>query len=292
MKKIIIIALCSTLSSLAQITGNKNIETLSFKATNITGVKIDLHANIFIDTALKEGMTITTDSNLFKYIGKDTSNGILHFDQLKWIQPSNGIVIKIGAPLLKYIEQDAHDSVTITNLDAQYLEVIGTLGKIKLQGKVARLDLKIKSGKVDAKNLIVTNATTTITGYGNAVVNVTNELHTNIKEAKRLQLIGVPKKITGNYNELSLKKVKINTQKMTWIPLKIKNNSWKWNSFEVIGPKTNGQTFSYGFALIPGASKKEKWSTGTRVYKVGNNGKKELLVTITKEDKNTTVKLF
>lgn len=79
---------------------------------------------------------------------------------------------------------------------------------------------------------------------------------------------------------------------LRYIDFKIKNNSLKRNAFVVVGPKQDGRTFSYGFSLNPYASKKERWSVGTRIYKESRLGKRELLVTISESDENNTVKLF
>lgn len=291
MRKIICCALFSTIASLAQINGNKKIETRSFNIENLTTVKIDLNASILIDASLKEGMTITTDSNLFEYIAKENKEGILHLNQLKWIQPSNRMLIKIGAPNLKYIEQDTHGTVKIINLNSKYFQAVAAIGEIIMEGTTEKLYLKVKNGTVNAEKLIATNATVISNGRGEVNIHVTSELFTDLKEGTRLQLTGKPQ-ITGNYKENFKEFDKRSIDKIVWIPLKIKNNSWKWNSFEVVGPKRDGRKFSYGFTLLPGATKKEKWSTGTKVYKVDKHGDQELLVTITLEDKDGTVKLF
>ncbi len=60
----------------------------------------------------------------------------------------------------------------------------------------------------------------------------------------------------------------------------------------MVGPKKNGGRFSYGFPMMPGFSKKERWTTGTKVYKVNKIGIRKLLVTIKSEDEGKTVKLF
>ena len=79
---------------------------------------------------------------------------------------------------------------------------------------------------------------------------------------------------------------------MIWIPFKIKNNSWNRNNFLVIGPKKDGSSFSYGFPMMPGTTRKENWSVGSKVYKVNRLGLRKLLVEIKEEDKDKTVKLF
>lgn len=77
-----------------------------------------------------------------------------------------------------------------------------------------------------------------------------------------------------------------------FIKFKIKNNSFNRNHFVVIGPKSNGKMFSYGFPMMPQAERKENWTTGTKVYKVNKLGLRKLLIIIKPEDENKTIKLF
>ncbi len=77
-----------------------------------------------------------------------------------------------------------------------------------------------------------------------------------------------------------------------YINLKIKNNSWSRKHFVVVGTKPNGRNFSYGFPMMPGAVKKERWTVGTKVYKENSLGMRNLLVTLTEEDEGQTVELF
>ena len=44
--------------------------------------------------------------------------------------------------------------------------------------------------------------------------------------------------------------------------------------------------------MMPGISKKERWTVGTKVYKVNKIGLRKLLVKIKAEDAGKTVKLF
>ena len=56
---------------------------------------MQMYAKVTIDASLKEGMTITADSNLQSLIGKEIEGGTLTLDQVEWIKPSQDIIIKI-----------------------------------------------------------------------------------------------------------------------------------------------------------------------------------------------------
>ena len=62
--------------------------------------------------------------------------------------------------------------------------------------------------------------------------------------------------------------------------------------FVVKGPKVDGSYFGYGFPMMPGATKKERWTVGTKVYRINRLGLRKLLVEIKAEDEGQVVKLF
>tara|TARA_R110002074_G_scaffold161739_9_gene320003 strand:- start:3238 stop:4125 length:888 start_codon:yes stop_codon:yes gene_type:complete len=292
MKKLITLLLLVSMSSLAQTKGNKNIETRSFQIENVDVIKISFYANITIDQSAKEGMTISMDSNLFDKIDTEVVDGTLNLDQLEWIQPSKQVIIKIGAPNLKRVEKGTHRTLTIKNVDNDYLNVMAFVGKVVVSGKTKQFNIGVENGEIDASKLIAENARVNIWGRGKAKIYAENELFSIVKEDGRLDLVNAPKKLTGDTKKAISKKKKIDTSDIKWISFKIKNNSWNRNHFFVIGPKKNGRRFSYGFPMMPGFSKKERWTTGTKVYKINKIGDRKLLVTISPEDEGKIVNLF
>tara|TARA_R110002073_G_scaffold326975_1_gene507308 strand:+ start:17688 stop:18608 length:921 start_codon:yes stop_codon:yes gene_type:complete len=292
MKKLGLLLMLVSMSSLAQVKGNKNIETRSFKIENVDVIKINFYANITIDQSAKEGMTISMDSNLFDKIDTNVVDGILHLDQLQWVQPSRQVVIKIGAPNLKRVEKGTHRTLTIKNVDNEYLNVMAFVGKVIVQGKTKQFNVGIENGEIDASNLIAKNARVNIWGRGKAKIYAENELFSIIKADGRLDLANTPKKLTGDTKKTASKNKKIDKSDIKWISFKIKNNSWNWNNFFVVGPKQDGSKFGYGFPMMPGKVKQERWTTGTKVYKVSKLGLRKLLVVIKSENEGQTIKLF
>lgn len=292
MKKIIIIALLITTSINAQIKGNKKIETRTFSLENVGEIKINLYAKITIDYAAKELMTITTDSNLFDKIDTEVLEGKLHLDQLKWIQPSQKISIKIGAPNLRRVETGTHETLQIINIDSDYLNVMAPIGNVIVSGKVAQFNIGLENGEIDASKLKAENVRANIWGYGKAKVFAENEINSIIKNDGRLILVNTPKSLKGDTKKAIVKTKKVENTKVSWIRFKIKNNSSNRNHFVVVGPKSDGSKFGYGFPMMPFSTRKENWSVGTKVYKVNKLGLRKLLVKIKPEDAGKIVKLF
>ena len=292
MKKIIIIALLITASINAQIKGNKNIETRTFSIVNVEQIKVNLYAKITIDYAAKEMMTITADSNLFDNIDTEVLEGKLHLNQLKWIQPSQKINITIGAPNLRRVETGTHETLQLINVDSDHLNVMAPIGHVIVSGNVKQFNIGIENGKIDASKLIAENVRANIWGNGKAKVYAENEIYSIIKNDGRLILVNTPKLLKGDTKKALAETKKIENTKVNWIRFKIKNNSSNRNNFIVVGPKSDGSKFGYGFPMMPFSIRKENWSVGTKVYKVNKLGLRKLLVKIKPEDEGKTVKLF
>jgi hypothetical protein len=298
MKRItLLFALLIGFSGIAQVKGNKKIITRTFPLENIQKIKINFYAKVTIDQSAPEGMTITTDENIFDLIDKEVVGNTLHLGQKEWIQPSQKAIITIGAPNIRHVETGTHDVTKIINVANEYLQLTSPIGTIILEGKTKELRLGIELAKVDASKLVAENAFVNIWSWGNAKVNVTNVLHAEVSNSGKLIYVNSPKTIQkktkkdGQILSLSEKEM-IKNRDADWIKFKIKNNNFNRNHFFVVGPKKDGTKFSYGFPMMPNAVRKENWTVGTKIYKTNGLGLRKLLVTITKEDANTTVKLF
>lgn len=291
MKKIVLIALLINIGIKAQIKGNKNIITKTFKVENVTSIKVNLYAKVVIDQNLEEGLTITTDENLFDKISKEVVNGKLILDQKQWIEASQKIEITIGAPFLEKVEQGTHDKTTVI-ANTSKLRVLAPLGKIEVKGVVDELSIAIESGVVDASKLLAKEAIVNIWDDGKAIVYAENQIKSTIKNEGRLELVNSPKVLKGDTQKAIEKTKQIENSSIRWIQFKLKNNSWNRHHFFVIGPKQDGTKFSYGFALMPGESRQENWTTGTKVYKVNGLGLRKLITKIRDEDEGKVVKLF
>lgn len=292
MKKLIIIALLINASIVAQVKGNKNIESRTFSVENLEDIKINLYAKIIIDYAAEEKMTIITDSNLFDKIDTEIVDGKLNLNQLEWIESSQKVIIKIGAPNLKRIETGTHETLQIVNVNSESLNIMAIVGKVVVSGKVDQLNIGAEIGEIDASNLIAENARVNIWGRGKVIINVENEVDSILKNDGKLVLTNEPLILKGDTQKAVTDSKNEWNSNIAWINFKIKNNSWNRNQFFVIGPKKDGSKFSYGFPMMPGYTRKENWSVGTKVYKVNSLGLRKLLVEIKQEDKDKTLKLF
>ncbi len=293
MKKQLFIIASVLLSSIAigQVKGNKQIETKRFSVQGLTDLEMGLYAKVVIDQNGTEEMTITADSNLLSLIDTEVVDGTLKLAQTEWIQPSTDILIKIGMPNLKRVQLGVHETLVINNLTNENTNLTALIGEIMVDGKVKAIGIGGENGTIDASKLVADEVFLNIWGRGKAIINAIDLLDSKLSTDARLELVNQPKRVKGNTKKAIAKANPKNNLNVKYINLKIRNNSSNRNQFVVVGPKPDGNTFSYGFPMMPGATKKERWTTGTKVYKKNKIGR-TLLVTITAENEDEVVKLF
>lgn len=277
----------------SQINGNGEITSQSYNLSDFNSINIELYADVTIDKKLESQMTITADENILEYIGKSIKSKILSIEQLKWIEPSKKVKITIGAPMVNSVILTSWGTVSIVNIDNKELSIDANVGEVILEGKTDYLYVNTGQARINATNLIAKNAKLKSSGYANVSLNVINKLDTKI-ESKQTQiiLVNTPQKITGNFNPKLNKVITEDAKGVEYIDFKIKNNSWNRRHFYVVGPKKDGTTFSYGFPMNPGATREERWTTGTKIYREYAVGNRKLLVTIGSEDEDKVVDLF
>lgn len=273
----------------SQIHGNSQLKTITKNLEGVKSIDIQFNANITLDYNLKEDLVITADENILEYIGIKFRNGKLTLDQIKWIEPSQLPTIVLGTPNIQTVYQGTHSSTNIINVKGQNLNLKGNVGKINASGTIDNLKVKTTGTEMDLSNLKIGKADISINDDSKVTIDKVNILEKDIAKDSRLILLS---SVNGSDGEEFKKTKPIKEDKsISWIDFKIKNNSWKRNHFIVVGPKRDGSKFSYGFSLFPNATREERWSTGTKIYKDKKIGK-ELLVTITADDEGKVVDLF
>ena len=296
MKIITLLLLLVGMISFAQIKGNETIVTNIIHVEDIETIKINLYAKVTIDQTLEESMSITVDENLLEHIRTEVVGSTLYLDQIKWVSPSQDVIIKIGAPNLKRVEQGTHD-VTKVNVNNNYLNVMAPIGNVKITGITDELRLGAELATIDASQLEAKVVYVNLWSYGTIIVNPLDKLWGEVTNDGKLFYITKPEqfklKTKSNGQVLAYKdKAQQKKPEAKYITFKIKNNSDNRHNFFVVGAKQDGAKFSYGFPMMPYAKRIENWTVGTKIFKVNSLGLKTLLVTISEEDEGEVVNLF
>ena len=279
------------MTTLAQVKGNGDIVTKTINVEGLTDLEMGLYANVIVDQSTAPQMIITVDSNLQELIDTEIADGTLKLSQLEWIQPSQRIEITIGAPILERLEMSVNQTVFLKNVDQKTIALMALNGKIVASGIANSAGLGAENGTIDASGLEIKEAQVNIWGNGRAIVNASDFVESKLSKNARLDFVKEPAKVKGDRNQID-DRTKSAFAKAQYIDIKIKNNSWNRKHFAVKGPKRDGSYFGYGFPMMPGAVKKERWTVGTKIYKVNKLGIRTLLKKIELKDKDQIINLF
>lgn len=290
MKTIKLLALLFTSVAFGQIKGNGTIVERSIDIDTVKTLEINLTANFILDASSSANIKITADENITDYILLENKEGYLNISQKEWISPSVKPTISIGVKYLEYLINDAHTTTKLLNIERDSITIDAKVGKIVLEGSVKTLNLTLVTATIDATNLNTNTANVTITSYGSAKLNVTEQATTKISKNGTLKFVKEPKQITGNYQK---KSEQSDDDTVNFINFELKNNTLGVvHHLVVVGPKKNDKSFSYGFSMGPLQVRKERWSVGSKLYKNNPYGKNKLLFIIKSEDEGNTLSLF
>ncbi len=274
--------LASSSQMLAQIKGNGIASTKDIPVGAFTAIDMGLTANYEIDLKAKEYLEITIDGNLIEEVDKEVRNGVLHVDQLDWIQPKSKVLVRIGGRNITKITQTSHSKTKVFNIDHEDLSVLANVGDLTLVGRVDHLMVKVGTATVDGSYLEAQKATFRYDSWGTIKALVSGDYdYKNLEDGK----------LYINNKLVTERKVEEGAD-IRFIKFTIKNNSANRHQFYVVGPKPDGSRFSYGFPMMPLQKRDKDWTNGTKVYKVNSLGIRKLVKTITLEDEGKTVNLF
>jgi len=286
----LIILLSATVTG--QIKGDGNLKTDRFSVESITTFELNMYADVTLDASLPSEIVVTAESNLIDQIDFEVVDGKLNLKQKEWIQPSEPIKIIVGVPNIEQVTLGSHETLTIRNLDQKTIALTALIGEIRAYGTVEVANINAENGFVNAKEMLVQTSRLNVWGRGKASINASDEVLGEMSKDAKISFVQTPKKVANAIKNRMEKKESATYADADYITLKIKNNSWNRNHFEVRGPKKDGGHFGYGFPMMPGATKKERWTVGTKVYKKSKLGLRKLLVTITADDAGKTIQLF
>ena len=288
---LLLILTITQISLSAQIRGNGERTTITREFEDLSKVSININGKINIYAGAAESkIDITYDSNIVDLVAtKKTRRGI-ELDQKEWIQGQEEVLIEIYTPELKYVYNDSWSKVEIHIPNQKKFKLESNISDITLKGKVEDLFIESESSNIYAYELEAINAQVKIKDDGAVYVNASENLDIQKTDMAHVNYKNEPQNITGlaSQSDEPGKRKKIDTR---FIDVKFKNTSFKRISAYVKGPKPDGSYFSYGLNFFPMIVKNERWSIGTKLYKIGWLGQKTLIHEVSAEDEGKVIKL-
>lgn len=275
----------------AQIKGNGKRATETRMIDNINKVSIDINGKVNIYCGSKESkIEISYDENILEYVASSKRAGILVLDQKQWISGTEEVEINIYTNQLNVLKNDSWSKINVYDINQDKMTIQSNISDVKLAGKVNDLNIISEDSNIYAYDLETRTAKVKITENGKVYINASQSVDGDIKEDGEIFYKGNPSAsgITAN-KEKEETKTTIDTR---YIDLKFKNNSFSRIQCFVKGPKPDGNYFSYGLPFSAMRSRAERWTIGTKLYRVNKLGIRTLLHVVTAEDEGKEIPLF
>jgi hypothetical protein len=213
---LILFASCSVLGE----RGNGNVVKQERKVSAFDAIEVSGAFDVYISLGSTQSVIVEADENLMPLIRTEVSGGILKIDNKKPIHDSKSLKVYLTVTDLKKIElSGAVDLQTQNKLTLNELEieisgatdatldlavqklVVSSSGgsKLKFSGMANKVDMDV-SGAVDihAFDLLAEIVSLSISGAGDAEINVTKELNAEISGAGTVRYKGDPAKVDSN----------------------------------------------------------------------------------------------
>ncbi|MFK8104235.1 MAG: head GIN domain-containing protein [Saprospiraceae bacterium] len=195
--------------------GEGAVVTRTVSLSTITGINLEIKANIFLSHGSSQQVTLEGQSNVLDELEFTISNGVAKIDFDGCIDKYTTLNIYIRTPEIKQLtiqgegEIKSESTLVIEDIDLTINgtgnieldlgaadDIDGTIkgsGKLRLEGSADDLDVSISgSGDLKAFNLSAKKADLKITGSGDAEVNVEETLKVNISGSGDVLYKGTP----------------------------------------------------------------------------------------------------
>jgi hypothetical protein len=159
--------------------------------------EIDLSGSgrVLVAVTGTESLTIEAEDNILPLLTTEVRNGTLVLGaKQSIISPTREIVYTITVVSLEAVTVSGSGSVTATDIDADAFNVdMSGSGTVILGGVSESLDLSISgSGVFEGETLLSATGTVSLSGSGDAVVNVTDNLDVKVSGSGNVEYLGDP----------------------------------------------------------------------------------------------------
>lgn len=194
--------------------GNGNIVTDEREVEEFDGLNLRGSYQVFLNQGSRTRLVIETDENLLEYIETEVRGGILYIDNLEKISSKEGTKIYLtfeqldwlssaGASTIKTESLLTTESLEVSmpgagildlQLEVQDLKIdLAGAGLVKLEGWAQNQEIKMSGiGNLEGYELRSRTCKVTVSGLGNAQVNVSENLTARINGMGGIKYKGSP----------------------------------------------------------------------------------------------------
>ena len=197
----IAVAGCDT--DILGVRGSGDVTTETRDVSGFDEVVLLGSGDVFVDVTGSESLTIEAEDNIIPLLSTEVDDGRLELKATESISPTEPITYTITADMLDAVVITGSGTITATSVDTDtFSPGISGSGNISAEGRCSSLASVISgSGNYDGSDLVCTDGAVTVSGSGNAVVNVTETLEATVTGSGNIQYVGNPsidRTVTGS----------------------------------------------------------------------------------------------
>jgi hypothetical protein len=191
------ILMLSVMVGACSLLGERGSGTMAIEARDVSGFsEIDLSGSgtVLVSVTGTESLTVEAEDNILPLLTTEVRDGRLVLGTKQSISPTRDIVYTITAINLDAVAVSGSGSVTAVDVVANGFEVdISGSGTVTPEGVSEDLDLSIGgSGAFKGESLVTATGTVSVSGSGDVVVNVTDDLVVDVSGSGSVEYIGDP----------------------------------------------------------------------------------------------------
>lgn len=174
--------------------GSGNVITESRVVSGFSEIVLMGSGDVVVDVGGAESLTIEAEDNIVALLESEVRGGRLELGSKSSISPTRAIKYTVSAVALDRVSISGSGDITATNVDTESFEVeISGSGRVEPIGTASDLAVDIRgSGSYEGERLVAATGTVSISGSGDAFVNVTGDLDVSISGSGDVRYLGNP----------------------------------------------------------------------------------------------------
>jgi hypothetical protein len=174
--------------------GSGNVITESRDVSGFSEIALAGSGKVRVDVNGTESLIIEAEDNIMPLLTSEVHDGRLELGAESSISPTTDIIYTVGAIALEGVAISGSGEVTAALVAADSFDVdISGSGRVEPTGTTDALVVEISgSGRYLGENLEASVGTVRVSGSGEAVVNVSDDLDVDVSGSGDVQYIGDP----------------------------------------------------------------------------------------------------